>query len=88
MQTNRMQLSLGDPQGALRQGGDKVGDICRRLGVSEQTFYRWKKQFAGVGLQELRELRSLRHENSKLKQLVADLTVDRHILPEIVRKKL
>jgi len=75
---------------ALRQaeGGDKVGDICRRLGVSEQTFYRWKKQFAGVGLQELRELRSLRHENSKLKQLVADLTLDRHILQEIVRKKL
>jgi putative transposase len=75
---------------ALRQaeGGVKVGDICRRLGVSEQTFYRWKKQFAGVGLPELRELRSLRHENSKLKQLVADLTLDRHILQEIVRKKL
>ena len=75
---------------ALRQaeGGDKVGDICRRLGVSEQTFYRWKKQFAGVGVQEVRELRSLRHENSQLKQLVADLTLDRHILQEIVRKKL
>jgi len=75
---------------ALRQveGGEKVPDVCRRLGVSEQSFYRWKKQFAGVGLQELRELRSLRHENSKLKQLVADLTLDRHILQEIVRKKL
>lgn len=57
-------------------------------GVSEQTFYRWKKQFAGLGLSELRELRSLRHENSKLKQVVADLTLDRHILQEIVRKKL
>ncbi|PYR34615.1 MAG: hypothetical protein DMF90_16550 [Acidobacteria bacterium] len=57
-------------------------------GVSEQTFYRWKKQFAGLGLSEIRELRSLRHENSKLKQLVADLTLDRHILQEIVRKKL
>jgi putative transposase len=56
--------------------------------VSEQTFYRWKKQFTGLGLQELRELRSLRHENSKLKQVVADLTLDRHILQEIVRKKL
>jgi putative transposase len=67
---------------ALRQaeGGEKVGDIWRRLGVSEQAFYRWKKRFAGVGVQELRELRSLRHENSKLKQLVADLTLDRHIL--------
>jgi putative transposase len=54
--------------------------------VSEQTFYRWKKQFTGLGLQELRELRSLRHENSKLKQVVADLTLDRPILQEIVRK--
>ena len=75
---------------ALRQveAGEKVPEVCRRLGVSEQSFYRWKKQFAGAGLQEVRELRSLRHENSKLKQLVADLTLDRHILQEIVRKKL
>lgn len=54
--------------------------------MSEQTFYRWKKQFSGMGLQELRELRSFRHENAKLKQVVADLTFDRHILQEIVRK--
>lgn len=53
---------------ALRQveAGEKVPDVRRRLGVSEQSFYRWKKQFAGVGLQERRERRSLRHENSKL----------------------
>ena len=70
------------------EGGEKVTEVCRRLGVSEQTFYRWKKQFAGLGLSELRELRSLRHENSKLKQVVADLTLDRHILQEIVRKKI
>src|SRR5215204_18496 len=70
------------------EGGEKVTEVCRRLGVSEQTLYRWKKQFAGLGLSELRELRSLRHENSKLKQVVADLTLDRHILQEIVRKKL
>ena len=68
--------------------GEKVAEVCRRLGVSEQTFYRWKKQFAGLGVQELRELRSLRDENRKLKQVVADLTLDRHILQEIVRKKL
>ena len=55
--------------------------------ISEQTFYRWKKQFAGIGVQELRELRSLRDENRKLKQVVVDLTLDRHILQEIVRKK-
>jgi putative transposase len=70
------------------EGGEKVTDVCRRLGVSEQTIYRWKKQFAGLGVQELRELRSLREENRKLKQVVADLTLDRHILQEIVRKKL
>ena len=56
------------------EGGEKVAEVCRRLGVSEQTFYRWKKQFAGLGLQELRELRSLRHENAKLKQVVRALT--------------
>ena len=72
---------------ALRQvAGEKVPDVCLRLGVSEQSFYHWKKQFAGVGLLEVRELRSLRHENSKLKQPVADLTLDRHILQEMVRK--
>jgi putative transposase len=70
------------------EAGEKVTEVCRRLGVSEQTFYRWKKQFAGLGVQELRELRSLRDENRKLKQVVADLTLDRHILQEIVRKKL
>ena len=72
---------------ALQQveGGEKVTDVSRRLGVSEQTFYRWKKQFAGLGPSGLR---SLRHENGKLKQGVADLTLDRHLLQEIVRKKL
>ena len=58
------------------EGGEKVTEVCRRLGVSEQTFYRWKKQFAGLGLSELR---SLRHENSKLKQVVADLTLDQTV---------
>ena len=70
------------------EAGVPTAELCRKHGISEQTFYRWKKQFAGLGLSELRELRSLRHENSKLKQVVADLTLDRHILQEIVRKKL
>src|SRR5688500_20185158 len=68
------------------EGGEKVTEVCRRLGVSEQTFYRWKKQFTGLGLPELRELRSLRHEDSKLKQVVADLTLDRHILQRSFEK--
>jgi putative transposase len=75
---------------ALRQAesGTKVADICREHGVSEATYYVWKKKYSGLGLEELRELRQLREENSKLKRLVADLSLDRHMLQEIVRKKL
>jgi putative transposase len=69
------------------EAGDKVAEVFRRLGVSEQTFSRWKKQCAGLGVAEVRELRSLRPENATLKQLVADLTLDRHIPQEIVRKR-
>jgi putative transposase len=75
---------------ALRQaeGGEKAAEVCRKLGISEQTFYTWKRKYAGIGLSELRELRQLREENAKLKRLVADLSLDRHMLQEIVRKKL
>jgi putative transposase len=75
---------------ALRQAGSgtKISDICREHGISEATYYIWKKRYAGLGLSELRELRQLREENGKLKRLVADLSLDRHMLQEIVRKKL
>lgn len=75
---------------ALRQveGGKKVGDVCREMGVSQQTFYAWKRRYAGVGVSELRELRQLRDENRKLKTLVADLTLDKHILQEVLSKKV
>jgi putative transposase len=75
---------------ALRQaeGGARVADVCREHGVSEATFYVWKKKYSGLALNELRELRQLREENAKLKRLVADLSLDRHILQEIVQKKL
>jgi putative transposase len=74
---------------ALRQAesGTAVADVCRQLGISEATFYIWKKKYANQGSTELRELRLLREEKSKLKRLVADLTLDKHILGEIVRKK-
>lgn len=62
-------------------------DICRKLGVSEATFYRWKKRFGSLGVSKLRELRQLRDENRKLKQLVADLSLDKVILQETLRKK-
>jgi putative transposase len=74
---------------ALRQaeGGEKVVDICRKLGVSEQTFYVWRKKYAGMEVSELRDLRQLREENRKLKQLVADLTLDKHMLQEVLARK-
>jgi len=70
------------------ESGDTVVEVCRKHGISQQTFYLWKKKYAGLGLNELRELRQLRDENAKLKRLVADLSLDRHILQEIVSKKL
>jgi putative transposase len=75
---------------ALRQAesGTAVADVCRQLGISDATFYVWKKKYGSLGATELRELRLLREENAKLKRLVADLTLDKHILGEIVRKKV
>ena len=70
------------------ESGDTVVEVCRKHEISQQTFYLWKKQYAGMGLQELRELRQLRDENAKLKRLVADLSLDQHILQEIVAKRL
>ena len=70
------------------ESGTRVADICREHGISEATYYIWKKKYSGLGLSELRELRQLREENGKLKRLVADLSLDRQVLQEIVRKKL
>jgi putative transposase len=70
------------------ESGETVLEVCRKHGISQQTFYLWKKKYAGLGLSELRELRQLREENAKLKRLVADLSLDRHVLQEIVAKKL
>ncbi len=70
------------------ESGDTVVELCRKHGISQQTFYLWKKKYAGLGLNELRELRQLREENAKLKRLVADLSLDRHIVQEIAAKKL
>lgn len=73
---------------ALRQveTGTPVGDVCRQLGVSEATFYAWKKKYAHLGVSELRRLRQLEDENGRLKRLVADLTLDKHMLSEALRK--
>ena len=75
---------------ALKQAaaGQAVPDVCRQMGISEATFYVWKKRCANMGLLEVRELRQLREENARLKRLVADLTLDRHVLQEVIKKKI
>lgn len=75
---------------ALRQAesGTTVTEVCRKMGVTEQSFYRWKRKFAGLGIAELRRLKLLEEENRKLKALVADLSLDKHMLQEVIAKKL
>ena len=74
----------------LRQAeaGVPVAELIRKTGITEQTFYRWKRKFGGMGVAELRRLRQLEEENRKLKQLVADLSLDKAMLQEVVTKKL
>jgi len=69
------------------ESGVVVGEVCREMGITEATFYRWKKKFGGISTPELRELRQLRDENRRLKGAVADLTLDRTMLQEALRKK-
>jgi putative transposase len=75
---------------ALRQAesGVSIVEVCRKMGVSEQTFYRWKKLYAGMGVAELRRLKQLEEENRKLKTLVADLSLDKQILQDALKGKL
>ena len=74
---------------ALRQAdaGTPVVEICRKLGISEPTFYRWKRKYAGLGISEIRRLKQLEDENRRLKQVVADLTLDKAMLQDVVRRK-
>lgn len=75
---------------ALRQveAGTPVADVCRPIGVSEATVYVWKKQLAHLGVAEVRRMRQLKDENKRLKALVADLTLDKHMLAEALRRKV
>lgn len=75
---------------ALRQAesGVPVSEITRKMGVSDPTFYRWKKLYAGLGINEIRRLKQLEEENRKLKQIVADLTLDKQMLQDVLSKKL
>jgi putative transposase len=69
------------------EAGAAVGDLCRQVGISEQTFYRWKKSYGGMLPSEARELKQLREENARLKRVVADLTLDKVMLQDVVQKK-
>ncbi len=75
---------------ALQQAdsGTAIGEICRKLGISEQTYYRWKRRYGGLMPSEVRKLRQLEEENFRLRRLVADLSLDKEMLQEVIRKKL
>jgi putative transposase len=85
----RTRFSVEQITSVLQQaaGGIAVGDVCRQVGVSEQTFYRWKKEYGGMLPSEARELRQLRNDNTKLKRLVADLSLDKVMLQDVLQKK-
>ena len=75
---------------ALRrqEAGEQVKEIVRELGVTEQTFYQWRKKYAGLGVTELKKLKLQEDEITRLKRLVADLMLDKQILQEVLAKKL
>jgi putative transposase len=75
---------------ALRQAetGTSVQEVIRKMGISEQTFYRWKKLYGGLGPSEVRRLKQLEDENRRLKQMVADLSLDKHMLQDVLSRKL
>lgn len=74
---------------ALRQSetGTQVAEVCRKMGISEATFYNWKKKYGGLGVSELRRLRQLEEENMRLKRMVADLSLDKQMLQDVLQKK-
>jgi putative transposase len=75
---------------AIKQSetGVSVQEVCRKMGISEATFYNWKKKYGGLGVTELRRLKQLEEENAKLKQIVADLSLDKQMLQDVLKKKL
>jgi putative transposase len=74
----------------IKQGeeGTPVAEICRKAGISQATYFNWKKKYAGLLPSEMRRLRELEDENSRLKKIVADLTLDREMLQDVIKRKL
>jgi len=77
---------------AVKQGqgenGVKIAEVCRQMGISEATFYNWKKKYGGLGVNELRQLKQLQDENARLKQIVADLSLDKQMLQDVLKKNV
>ena len=85
----KKRFSVEQISGILKQAelGAPIPELCRQHGISEQSYYRWKKVYGGMEPSEARELKALRDENSKLKRLVADLSLDKVMLQDVVQKK-
>ena len=85
----RKRFSVEQIVGVLKQAevGVPVAELIRKVGISEQTYYRWKKQYTGLEVDQVRQLKQLQEENARLKRLVADLTLDKTMLQEVLSKK-
>jgi putative transposase len=85
----KRRFSVEQIVGVLKQAevGVPVAELIRKVGISEQTFYRWKKQYVGLESEQVREMKQLQDENGRLKQLVADLSLDKTMLQDVLRKK-
>ena len=85
----KKRFSVEQIVGILKQAevGVPIGELIRKVGISEQTFYRWKKQYVGLEVDQLRQLKQLQEENQRLKRLVADLTLDKTMLQDVLAKK-
>ena len=85
----KKKFSVEQIVGVLKQAevGVPVAELIRKTGITEQTFYRWKKQYVGMELDQARQMRQLQEENSRLKQLVAELSLDKTMLQDVLRKK-
>jgi putative transposase len=85
----RKRFSVEQMVAVLKQAevGVPVVEVCRRVGITEQTFYRWKKQYVGLEIDQVRQLKQLQEENGKLKKLVAELSLDKAMLQDVLAKK-
>jgi putative transposase len=86
----KKKFSVEQIVGVLKQAevGVPIAELIRKVGISEQTFYRWKSKYVGLEVDQVRQLKQLRDENTRLKQLVAELTLDKTMLQDVLRKKL